>query len=72
MKITVYEIVKPGQHRELIKYESEFIPSVGDIMAASSFPDLEQRPVVMRLIIPTISEAVLIYCAPPDHPIKWS
>jgi len=71
MKITIFEIIKPGEHRELIRYESDFVPSVGDIMGASSFPDLEQRVVIQRLIIPIISESVLIYCAPPEHPIKW-
>jgi hypothetical protein len=64
MKIKVVEKVKVGETKDLITYESNFVPSVGDLMGASSFPDLEQRIVVERLIIPT-TEAVILYCNPP-------
>lgn len=69
MKIKVIEKIKVGETKELITYESNFVPSVGDLMGASSFPDLEQRIVVERLIIPT-TEAVILYCAPPEFPVK--
>ena len=69
MKIKVVEKVKVGETKDLITYESNFVPSVGDLMGASSFPDLEQRIVVERLIIPT-TEAVIIYCAPPAFPVS--
>lgn len=69
MKIFVIEKVKPGEHKELLSYESDFVPSVGDIMASSLFTDLEHRIVVERMIIPT-TNTIMIYCNPP-YPTKF-
>lgn len=69
MKITLIEKVKPGEHKDLTTYTSDFVPSVGDIMGGSSFPDSEQRKVIERMILP-LAEMVILYCAPPEFPVK--
>ena len=71
MKIFVIEKNKLGERsKELASYESDFVPSVGDIIGATAFPDVEQRVVVQRLIIPTLAEQVILYCDPPAFPVK--